>query len=101
MSDKKVMKVITARKNVSKLDNLKSTKSFTDSSGFLYKKQNYLFLGVGLLLMVIGFILMIGGKMPSPDVWNDALIYSKRITIVSPIFILTGLSIVGYSIFKR
>lgn len=101
MSDKKVMKVVTARKNVSKLDNLKSVNSPADSSGFIYKKQNYLLLGIGLLLMVIGFVLMIGGKMPSPDVWNDALIYSKRITVVSPLFILIGLSVVGYSIFRK
>lgn len=101
MSDKKVVKIVTAKKNVSKLDNLKSTNVIADSSGFLYKKQNYLFLGIGLLLMVIGFVLMVGGKMPSPDVWNDALIYSKRITVISPIFILTGLSFVGFSIFKK
>ncbi len=101
MSDKKVMKVVSAKKNVSKSNILKSATPVADSSGFIYKKQNYLFLGIGLLLMIIGFVLMIGGKMPSPDVWNDALIYSKRITVVSPIFILAGLTLVGFSIFKK
>lgn len=68
---------------------------------FPYKKQNYIILGVGILLMIIGFFLMAGGKMPSADVWDPSIIYAPRIVILSPIVILTGLGIVAYSIFKK
>jgi hypothetical protein len=101
MSDKKLVKVIASKKAGSKYESIKKSNTAPDASGFIFKRQNYLFLGIGLLLMAIGFVLMVGGKMPSPDVWNDALIYSKRITVVSPIFILSGLAVVGFSIFKK
>ena len=68
---------------------------------FPYKRQNYIILGVGILLMIIGFFLMAGGKMPSSDVWDPAIIYAPRIVILSPLVILTGLGVIAYSIFKK
>lgn len=105
MSDKKTKRVITsktqARHQISSKTNLKGHISQLEPVQFLFQKKNFIYLGIGLLLMVIGFFLMAGGKMPSPDVWNSSLIYSKRIVVLSPIFLLSGLGMVAFSIFKK
>lgn len=37
--------------------------------------------GIGLALIVLGFVLMSGGRMTDPNVWDESVIYSfRRIT---------------------
>ena len=67
----------------------------------LFKKQNYLLMGAGALLVLLGFLFMLGGKMPSPDVWDDSIIYSFRRTVLAPILILAGLAVEIVAIFKK
>ncbi|MBK8633788.1 MAG: DUF3098 domain-containing protein [Saprospiraceae bacterium] len=55
--------------------------------------------GVGL--MALGFALMAGGHMPSPDVWDPDLIYSFRRTVLAPICILSGLGLQVVAIFAK
>jgi hypothetical protein len=56
---------------------------------------------IGVVIMAVGFILMSGGSMPSPDVWDESIIYSSTRTIIAPILILAGLVVEVYAIFKR
>jgi hypothetical protein len=58
-------------------------------------------MGGGVLLIALGLVLMLGGAMPSPDVWDESIIYSFRRTVLAPIFILAGLGVEIYAIFKR
>ena len=105
MAHKKIKRVVTTK---DKSDSRTETshrytrqKPQREPVEFLFQKKNFIIAGVGLVLMLIGFILMTGGSMPSPDIWDDSIIYSKRIVVVSPVFILSGLAVVAYSIFKR
>lgn len=66
-----------------------------------FGKQNYILMAAGLGLVFLGLILMAGGQMPSPDVWEDDIIYSTRRTVIAPIVILLGLGVEIYAIFKR
>lgn len=66
-----------------------------------FNKQNYILMGAGLGLILLGLLLMAGGDMPSPDVWDDSLIYSTRRTLLAPIVMLAGLSLEVYAIFKK
>jgi hypothetical protein len=66
----------------------------------IFGKQNYLWMGIGAALIAIGLILMLGGKQPSPDVWDPNIIYNFRIVTLAPIVILLGLAIEIYAIFK-
>ncbi len=66
-----------------------------------FGRQNYLLMGAGALLIAIGLFLMSGGAMPSPDVWDDSIIYSTRRTLIAPMVILAGLIIEIIAIFKR
>jgi len=73
----------------------------TPKAELIFNKQNYLWMGVGVGLIALGLLLMVGGAMPSPDVWDDSLIYSWRRTVLAPFLILLGLLVEIYAIFKK
>jgi sulfite exporter TauE/SafE len=83
------------------IPSLKSSKSEQNAADLLFGKKNYLYLGAGVLLIFIGFALMAGGSMPSPDVWDESLIYSFRRITLAPIVILIGLFLSGMAIFAK
>ncbi|MBP6324319.1 MAG: DUF3098 domain-containing protein, partial [Chitinophagales bacterium] len=61
---------------------------------------NYLILGVGALLIIIGFFLMSGGNT-DPNVFNEAEIYSFRRITLAPIVIITGFVTIIVAILKK
>lgn len=67
----------------------------------LFDKQNYLLMGVGLLVLIIGFFLMSGGKSADPNVFDESQIYSFRRITLAPIVILLGFAIEAYAILKK
>lgn len=71
------------------------------SSELLFNKTNYLIILGGFGLIFLGMLLMMGGHMPSHDVWDDNIIYSFRRTVLAPFIILIGLVVGGYGIFKK
>jgi hypothetical protein len=88
-------------------ERLKPTSQRTKTSSVLPKGldllfgwSQYKFMLIGVGLIAVGMLLMLGGSMPSPDVWDDSLIYSFRRTTLAPIFIVVGLLVEVYAIFK-
>jgi hypothetical protein len=67
----------------------------------LFGKKNFMLISIGVALIFIGFGLMSGGHMPSPDVWDESLIYSHRRITIAPIFIIAGLILNVYAIFSK
>lgn len=67
----------------------------------IFGRINYLWMLGGVVLVVIGLALMTGGRMPSPEVWDDQLIYSFRRTVLAPIVILAGFVVEIFAVFKR
>lgn len=67
----------------------------------IFDRKNYMLMLSGIALMGIGFLLMLGGSMPSPDVWDPEIIYSFRRITLAPMFILAGLGLEVYAIFKK
>jgi hypothetical protein len=67
----------------------------------VFGKRNYMLMGLGILLIALGFILMAGGNMPSPEVWDESLIYSPRRTVLAPMLILAGLIVEIVAIFRK
>lgn len=65
----------------------------------LFSQTNYMIIGVGLLMVIVGFFLMSGGHN-GPDEWKEEVIYSFIRITVSPLVILSGLGVVIYAIFK-
>lgn len=67
----------------------------------LFGRLNYILMIVGVVLMGLGFILMLGGHMPSPDVWDEDIIYGFRRTVLAPFMMVAGLVTLVFSIFKK
>lgn len=70
------------------------------AADMIFGKQNYILMGAGLVLVIIGFLLMSGGAQPD-DSWNPNEIYSFRRTVLAPIVILAGLVVEIFAIFKK
>jgi hypothetical protein len=75
------------------------TASQFGSQEMIYTRRNYQIMLAGLGLVALGLILMLGGEMPSNDVWDPSLIYSARRITLAPICMLTGFGVVLYGIF--
>ena len=67
----------------------------------IFGKQNYIYMAVGVGLIILGMILMSGGGMDNPEEWKPEVIYGWRRTLIAPICILAGLGIQIYAIFLR
>ena len=65
-----------------------------------FGKQNYMWMLIGFAMIVVGLLLMTGGAMDDPNVWDESKIYSFRRITLAPIVILIGLGIEIYAIFK-
>ena len=66
----------------------------------VFGRENYIFMGIGVGLIFIGMLLMLGGKMPTPEIWDETIIYSFRRTVLAPLVILAGLVVEIVAIFR-
>ncbi len=71
------------------------------NTDLLFGRKNYYYMLGGIALIIVGMFLMAGGNMPSPDVWDESLIYSTTRTLIAPIFILAGLVLQVFAIFSK
>ena len=67
---------------------------------FAFGKDNYRLLLIGLGVIVLGFILMIGGGSDDPNKFNDAIFDFQRLTL-APLLILGGYVIEIFAIMKK
>jgi Protein of unknown function (DUF3098) len=67
---------------------------------FLFEKENYKFLLIGIAVIAIGFILMSGGGSDDPKVFNEEIFSFRRIRL-APTVVLIGFGITIFSIFKK
>jgi membrane-bound ClpP family serine protease len=65
-----------------------------------FSKTNYIILLVGTLLIVLGYILMIGGGSEDPNVFNPAIFDFQRITL-APLVCLAGFVTIVFAIMWR
>lgn len=73
---------------------------FDDMKEFALGKENLKLLVVGFVIILIGFILMTGGKSSSPAVFNPEIFSFRRITL-APVVVLFGFLFEIYAIMKR
>ena len=59
---------------------------------FIFSKKNYRLMIIGLGIIVLGFILMIGGGSKDPDVFNPDIFNFRRIRL-APALVLIGFGI--------
>ena len=56
---------------------------------------------VGAALIIVGMLLMSGGKSADPNVFNPNEVYSFRRITLAPIVIIIGFIVEVYAIFKK
>ena len=66
---------------------------------FAITKYNYIWMIIDVILMITGYVLLIGGGSKDPDVFNYALFNGVRL-VVSPLLIVLGLVVEVYAIMK-
>lgn len=69
--------------------------------GFAFGKENYRILIIGVIVIVIGYMLMVGGGAENPNEFHEDEIFSFRRITLSPIVILSGFVVVLYGIMKK
>jgi membrane-bound ClpP family serine protease len=78
----------------------KKIKSEDNKIEFALGKENYKLLAIGFAVIIIGFLLMIGGKAENPHVFSDKIFSFRRITL-APIIVLIGFIFEIYAIMKK
>lgn len=69
--------------------------------GFAFGKENYRILILGVVIVVVGYILMVGGGSDDPNQFHADQIFSSRRVIIAPITILVGFVVVLLGIMKK
>ena len=67
---------------------------------FALGRENYKLLAIGFPIIIIGFLLMLGGKSPSPDKFSNDIFSFRRITL-APIVVLAGFIFEIWAIMKK
>ncbi len=67
---------------------------------FALQSHNYKLMLIGIGVVVIGFLLMIGGGSEDPNVFNEEVFSFRRITL-APITVLIGYAVIFYAILKK
>lgn len=73
---------------------------FENMNGFALGKENLKLLVIGFVIIVIGFLLMTGGKSADPSVFNPDIFSFRRITL-APMVVLFGFLFEIYAIMKK
>jgi len=71
-----------------------------EDKGFALGKENIRLLAIGFLIIVVGFVLMIGGKSEGLNVFNKEIFNFQRITL-APIVVMIGFIFEIYAIMKK
>ncbi len=60
-----------------------------------------MWMAIGGAVIILGFLLMIGGKSTDPNVFNKDEVYGFRRITLAPILIIAGLIIEVYALMKK
>ena len=72
----------------------------TENKGFGIAKENYKFFLAGVVLIVVGYLLMMGGGSDDPNVFNPEIFSFRRITL-APLVCLAGFATIMVAIMRR
>jgi hypothetical protein len=67
---------------------------------FALGRENYKLLAIGFAIIVVGFLLMLGGKSDNPDKFSNDIFSFRRITL-APIVVLAGFVFEIWAIMKK
>ena len=68
--------------------------------GFALGRENYKLMAIGFAIIIVGFILMAGGRSDDPKVFSEDIFSFRRVTL-APLIVLAGFVFEIYAIMKR
>jgi fumarate reductase subunit D len=71
-----------------------------DADDFPIGRKNYLYILAGVGILVIGFLLMTGGKSPDPNEFSTEIFSFRRITL-APIVVVGGFVFIIWAIMRK
>ena len=71
-----------------------------DKKQFAFGKENFIWLAISVIIIIIGFILVSGGKT-TEETGFDPSIFNARRLLVAPVVIMSGFGLVIYAILKK
>jgi len=71
-----------------------------DQSSFVFGRNNYKLLLIGLGLLFLGYLLMIGGASDNPNEFSYEIFSFRRITL-APILVIAGFVVEIFAIMKK
>ncbi|MDR1601521.1 MAG: DUF3098 domain-containing protein [Tannerella sp.] len=66
---------------------------------FAFEKSNFIWIGISIALIIIGFVLMSGGESPDGVSFNSQ-IFSRQRIVVAPIVTMAGFLLMVFGILK-
>jgi uncharacterized membrane protein len=72
----------------------------TKNNGFAIGKDNLKLMAIGFVVIIIGFILMSGGRSDNPNVFNKEIFNAQRI-VIAPIVVVFGFLFEIWAIMKK
>lgn len=67
----------------------------------MFTRENYIWMIAGVVVIIIGLLLMAGGRSDDPNVFDKDEVYSFRRITIAPIVIVLGLVIEVFAIFRK
>ncbi|MBC8173442.1 MAG: DUF3098 domain-containing protein [Chitinophagales bacterium] len=89
------------QKQQKKQEPVKTYSAATASGKMVLGKENYYLILFGAIVIVIGFILMSGGKYTDPNVFNGEELFNTRRTVIAPIVVILGFIIEIWALFYK
>ena len=83
-----------------KISNEMEKKYLENMEGFALDKENLKLLVIGLVIIVVGFVLMTGGKSDDITIFRPDVFSFRRITL-APMVVLFGFMFEIYAIMKK
>ncbi len=78
---------------MSKIENTKAIE-------FAFNKKNYIFMGLGVILIILGLVLLAGGGSEDPAIFSEEIFNFRRMNI-APVIMLAGFVLEIYAIMYR
>lgn len=67
----------------------------------VFPRDNYKIMIAGIAIIVVGFLLMMGGNSDDPNSFKPEEVYSFRRITLAPIIIVSGLVVEIFAIMRR
>ena len=72
-----------------------------EKKNMVLNKKNYLFIILGCVVVILGFVLMSGGGSENPDVFIEEELFSFRRITLAPFLVILGYGLVLFGIMKK